>query len=172
MDVQKDYFVVAELDGLIHVQGYTESKPAMTIKIDDMESQCGIRSISSRLKEVKKVAFDHTYENHYFAILTSEVCCVYDLDSPGTMINFLLTQHCSSIRSKSNSPIRFQSFAFCGNGQMLVLTGKDIYKWDYLSCRIPRSKLASLYHHSQCSTYRRIEYGLKGNLVGSGAFWF
>ena len=136
-----------------------------------MESQCGIRSISSRLKEIKKVAFDHTFEDHYFAILTPEICCVYDLDSPETIVNFLPAQHCSTAKSKSNSPSRFQSFAFCGSGQMLILTNKDIYKWDYLSCQLHRSKLTSLYHNSQRSTYRRIEYGSKGNLIGLDHCW-
>ena len=131
-----------------------------------METQCNIRPISARLKEIKKVAFDHTFEDHYFAILTPEICCVYDLNSPETIVGFLLAQHCSTTKSKSNSPARFQSFAFCGGGQMLILTSKDIYKWDYLSCQLPRSKLTSLYHNSQKSTYRRIDYDSKGNLIG------
>ena len=135
MDVLDSCFVTADESGLVVVRPYDGESPIGTIKYSSVEELSGVRSISSQSRRILKVAFDTTYNRVNVAFLSQDICCVYSVKDFSKPINYLTIRDCRPAkhnRIRRNAPRHFRSFAFCGSGNMLVLTDNEIYRWDYV----------------------------------------
>ena len=166
MDVQKDCFIIGELGGYLHLQYYNQKQPSACFSVQEIEKQTGIKSFNLRWREIRHTSFDHTFNEKLFAFMTAELCCVYDITNPTTPISILTVHNCLIPMKKANVVVQFHSFAFCGNGQMLVITDKDVFRWDYFHSNGKIQTLSSVYHHSNKSSFRRICFKPNGNLIG------
>lgn len=127
--------------------------------MSEIEKQHGIRPFRSKLRGIRAISFDHVFNETYLGVMTTELCCVFDVRAPTAPIHVLSTQFCRPFL-KSNLPTPFRSFAFCGNGCLLVLTDKDIFRWNYLEGT--STHLPSLFTHTEHSSFRKIEFKSAG----------
>ena len=167
--MQKDCFIVGELGGYLHLQYYTQRQPSACLNVQEIEKQVGVKSFNPRWREIQHISFDHTFNENLFAFMTAELCCVYDITNPTTPISTLTVHNCLIPMKKTNIVVNFQSFTFCGNGQMLVITDKDVFRWDYYHSSGKTQTLSSVYHHSNKSSFRRISFKPNGNLIGTNS---
>ena len=167
VDVQKDCFIIGEFGGYLHLQYYNQKQPSACLSVQEIEKQAGMKSFNLRWREIRHISFDHTFNENLFAIMTAELCCVYDITNPTTPISILTVHNCLVPIKKSNVVVQFHSFAFCGNGQMLVITDKDVFRWDYFHSDGKTQTLSSVYHQSNKSSFRRISFKPNGNLIGT-----
>lgn len=166
VDVQDKCFVVGEMGGVIHLHYYNMAQPDASISVQEVEKQTVLKPIHLRMREIRHISFDHVFNNHVFAFLTEEMCCVYDVANPTTPLNILTIHNCQTLGKKLNSIVHFHSFAFCGNGQMLIITDKDVFRWDYNQPMKSSQTLSSVYHQTSKSSFRRITFKPEGNLIG------
>ena len=164
VDVQNRWFVAAEVAGSIHLQELSSSEPFCTIQMSEIERQQEIRVLHSKSRGIRAISFDHVFDDTFFGVMTTELCCVFDVRTPTAPVNVLSTQFCRP-STRSNTPTVFRSFAFCGNGCVLVLTDKDIFRWSYLQATC--TPLQSLYHQSKRASFRKIEFKSTSSLIGS-----
>lgn len=132
MGVHKDCFVTSDREtNSIMIFNYQSTDPIKVINYSEMESTCKFKSIKSLNRRIKKIGFDLTYHDSVFAFISSELCCVYDLSNPSLPVNFLTISQYASISPFASSVPRFIGFAFCGNGDMYILTDSELLKWNY-----------------------------------------
>ena len=113
---------MADEESTILLQSYDASTPKFSIQYSAVEESSSIKSSSKQLRRIRKVGFDTTYHRDYFAFISSEICCVYDVNDPDRPVNCVTIRNCSCSDTHRNDPNRFRSFAFSGNGTMLLLT--------------------------------------------------
>ena len=163
MDVQSNWFAAAEINGDIYLQKLSDEESTFTIQMSEIEKQHGIRPFRSKLRGIRAISFDHVFNETYLGVMTTELCCVFDVRAPTAPIHVLSTQFCRPFL-KSNLPTPFRSFAFCGNGCLLVLTDKDIFRWNYLEGT--STHLPSLFTHTEHSSFLKFEFKSADSLIG------
>lgn len=145
MGVHKDCFVTSDREtNSIMIFNYQSTDPIKVINYSEMESTCKFKSIKSLNRRIKKIGFDLTYHDSIFAFISSELCCVYDLSNPSLPVNFLTISQYASISPFASSAPRFNGFAFCGNGDMYILTDSELLKWNYYTSNTGNPQFLSI----------------------------
>lgn len=163
----EDYFLMADEESTILLQSYDASTPKFSIQYSAVEESSSIKSSSKQLRRIRKVGFDTTYHRDYFAFISSEICCVYDVNDPDRPVNCVTIRNCSCSDAHRNDPNRFRSFAFSGNGTMLLLTDRELFKWDYCKNQSEDPELVRLYSITKRVTLNDVAWSSSGNLIGS-----
>lgn len=145
MDVHKDFFVASDREtNSIMIFNYQSTDPIKVINYSEMESTCKFKSVKSLNRRIKKIGFDLSYQGSLFAFISSELCCVYDLSNPTLPVNYLTISQYASISPFASSVPRFNGFAFCGNGDIYILTDSELLKWNYYTSNTGNPQFLSI----------------------------
>ena len=161
-------FITADSSGRIILKRYDEDNPVGITNWNVIELQYEGRSIGYHNQSILKLAFDKTFQEDIFAYLTQDVFCVFSTNDYFKPLTHLLLQNCpqaSNALSRRNSPRCFRSFAFCGGGNVLLLTDSEIYRWNYQQ----NSACSLLYTNERKGSYRCIRWKSEGNIIGSSS---
>ena len=159
-------FITADSSGRILLKQYDDDEPRGIADFNSVASQCNSRSIGYQNHVILKLAFDKTYQKDIFAFLTQDLFCVFSTSDYYKPLNYLLLSTCPQTQSslfRRNSPRYFRSFAFCGGGNVLLLTDSEIYRWNYKQ----NSACSLLYTSEHKGSYRCIRWKAEGNIIGS-----
>lgn len=165
-DVLDTCFITADSSGRIIVKRYEEDSPVGITDSNVVLSQCDNRSIGYQTHSILKLAFDKTNRKDIFAFLTQDIFCVFSTNDYFKPLNYILLQDCPQAQnalSRRNSPRYFRSFAFCGGGNVLLLTDSEIYRWNYQQ----NSACSLLYTCEHKGSFRCIRWKAEGNIIGS-----